>query len=112
VAFGDEWERAVAPLIILVSAQAAIGIEAPLRGMLVRVGRPAAISLLACLGLVLNAGLTLALVGPFGIVGAAAGSVIAYWLYAAAMAGLLLRAAGLPWAALIVPNRYIPQAPS
>jgi O-antigen/teichoic acid export membrane protein len=112
VAFGEEWEGAVVPLVILVGANAAIGIETPLRNVLVRVGRPGAISVLACAGLVLNAGLTLALVGPFGIVGAAAASVIAYWVYTSAIAGLLLRAAGLPWAALIVPNRYTPRAPS
>jgi len=112
VAFGNEWERAVIPIVILVSANAAIGIETPLRNVLVRVGRPISISLLACLGLALNACLTLALVGPFGIVGAAAASVIAYWVYTSAIARLLLRAAGLPWAALILPNRYAPQAPS
>jgi O-antigen/teichoic acid export membrane protein len=112
VAFGDEWEGAVVPLVILVSANAAIGVETPLRNVLVRVGRPTAISLLACAGLALNLGLTLALVGPFGIVGAAAASVIAYWVYTSAIAWLLLRTASLPWAALIVPSRYTPQAPS
>jgi O-antigen/teichoic acid export membrane protein len=95
VVYGTGWRGAVVPFIILVVAVVAMAPEETARQMLYRVGRPAQISVVACAGVVLNAAVTVAMVGPLGITGAALGSLVAFWAYAALMIGLLVRATGM-----------------
>jgi O-antigen/teichoic acid export membrane protein len=91
--YGPEWGGAVVPLMILISATVAWSIENPLRLLLLRIAQPIQMAALALGGLLLNAGLTVALVDPLGITGAALASLVAYWAYAFAMLFLVKRTA-------------------
>jgi O-antigen/teichoic acid export membrane protein len=91
-AYGPEWTVAVAPFILLSVAVVALSIEAPARGMLIRIGRPWKVSAASVTGLVVNLILLLALLRPLGLVGAAISSIFSYWISAGLMV-LLLRQA-------------------
>jgi O-antigen/teichoic acid export membrane protein len=94
--YGDEWAGAVVPLILLIVATTATTVEGPARAMLGRIGSPSRISALAVGGLVLNLALTALLVPAIGIAGAGVASLIAFWLYAVAIASMLARMTGRP----------------
>jgi stage V sporulation protein B len=81
VFYGAEWTGSVPALMILTLAAVALAVEAPARVLLARVGRYAAISFVALLGLAVNVLANFALIPLLGIAGAAIASVIAYWLY-------------------------------
>ncbi len=107
--YGDVWRGSVVPFVILLIAAIAMAPEEPVRQMLWRVGRPLQLSMVACAGVVLNAIATVAMVGPFGITGAALGSVIAFWVYAGAMVAMLVRNSELSVGELIAfPRRDDP----
>ena len=93
--FGSAWRGSVVPFMVLVVATIAIAIEEPVRQMLFRVGRPVETSSAACASVVVNAVATLVLYQALGITGAAIGSIVAFWVYAAIMVTLLVRASGM-----------------
>ena len=85
VVFGEEWEGAIWPLFALLAAAGAFAIVNPIRTLLARTYRPRRLSELAVGMLVINVTGTVILGLAFGLVGAAAASTIAYWLYAGAL---------------------------
>jgi len=91
IVYGSEWSGAVAPLLILSVGAVALAIEAPARGMLLRIARPRAVSLAALAALAVNVGANLALIPVLGIAGSAIASVLSYWCAAALMLGMLVR---------------------
>jgi O-antigen/teichoic acid export membrane protein len=89
--FGSAWRGTIVPFIVLAGALLAVGIEVPLRNILVRIAPPWTLSV-ASLALVLaNVGGTVVLTIPFGITGAAIASVLAYWLYAGILIWFVVR---------------------
>ena len=94
VIYGHAWTGAVVPLMILILGTVAWSIENPLRVLLLRIAQPLQMAAIAVGGVLINAGLTVVLMQPFGIIGAALASLLAYWVLALAMLTLASRAAG------------------
>jgi stage V sporulation protein B len=94
--YGDEWVASVPSFVVLTVAAVGLGIEAPTRNLLIRIGRPGAISIAAALALGVNVAVNLALIPVIGIVGAALASVLSYWTAALLGLWLLRRVAGIP----------------
>jgi O-antigen/teichoic acid export membrane protein len=93
VAYGGAWRGSVLPLVIMLAGAIALGVECPLRVLLLRFAAPAALAAVAIGAVVLNGTLTVILFGPWRIAGAAVASLLAYWAFAAGMVALLRRAA-------------------
>jgi O-antigen/teichoic acid export membrane protein len=111
IVYGSAWRGSVLPFVILLVAAVAMALEEPVRQMLVRVGRPITTSLAAWSGVALNAAATVAMFIPLGIVGAALGSVVAFWVYALIMVGLLTSASRIQVSDLVgLPRRGDPVA--
>ena len=91
--YGDRWAGSVVPFVILSIAGIAVAFESPMRTVVARVGRPITLALLAVVMMGANVLLTVALIGLFGMIGAAIGTVFAYWLFAFGLIWLLRRAA-------------------
>jgi O-antigen/teichoic acid export membrane protein len=91
VVYGATWRGSVLPFVILLVALLALVIEAPIRSLLLRVGRPRSISAAAFGAMLVNVALNLALLPVLGIAGAALASLVSYWLVAALMVWLLGR---------------------
>jgi stage V sporulation protein B len=96
IAYGPTWTPSVAPFAVLTLAAIALGIENPARNLLIRIGRPTAISICAIAALVINIAGNLALIPPLGIVGSALASVVSYWVAALLMIWLVRRATEIP----------------
>ena len=92
VVFGGEWRGSVGPLMALLAAAGAFGAVNPIRTLLARTHRPRQLSELAIAALVTNVVFTVVLGSIFGLIGAAAASTLAYWLYAAALLRIMRRA--------------------
>lgn len=103
--YGPAWQSTVVPLVILLLGTVALGIESPLRVLLLRVAPPVHMAGVAVVALALNTVLTVVLILPLGIVGAAIASLIAYVALAAGMVRLLL------WAAPDAPLRQAMRRP-
>jgi stage V sporulation protein B len=95
VAYGSDWLPSVVPFVVLTAAAVGLGVEAPVRNLLIRVGRPSAISKAAIAALAVNVALNCALIPLVGIVGAALASVASYWCAALLMARLVQRETGI-----------------
>jgi O-antigen/teichoic acid export membrane protein len=107
--YGAHWRGSVLPFMALVIATIAMAIEEPVRQMLIRVGRPSETSVAACVSVLLNAVATVVLFQLLGIAGAALGSIVAFWIYAAMMVRLLVRVSGTDFRELIAfPRRGDP----
>jgi O-antigen/teichoic acid export membrane protein len=89
--YGQAWRESVLPFVILTAALLALVIEAPIRSLLLRIGRPRSISAAAFGAMLVNVALNLALLPVLGIVGAALASTVSYWLDAGLMLWLLTR---------------------
>lgn len=87
--YGQVWVSATLPFVIITFAGVATTIENPARLLLLRIGRPAPLAILATLGVVLNVALTVWLVKTLGIIGAAVGTLVSNWLYAAGVLVML-----------------------
>jgi O-antigen/teichoic acid export membrane protein len=105
VVFGREWLPAAAPLAILCFAVAGLAVADPARTLLVRVGRLSRLSLALGAALAVNVGLVALLVPPLGIVGAAIGSALSYWLAAIALLVLARRHGGPSLGEIFAPPR-------
>lgn len=92
IAYGAEWTDAVVPFILLCVAVVALSIEAPARGLLLRIGLPWTVSAAASVGLLVNLVANFILLEPLGLVGAALASIASYWVIAALMVYLVRRA--------------------
>jgi O-antigen/teichoic acid export membrane protein len=96
LAYGAEWTSAVAPFVILTIGSVALAVEGPVRGVLLRLAPPIAISRAAVIAAAVNVCLNLALIPTIGIVGSAIASAASYWLAAVLMLRLLRRTTGAP----------------
>jgi O-antigen/teichoic acid export membrane protein len=105
LAFGSEFEPAVVPMLILLPGIWFLGMGSVIQGDLGGRGRPGLSSALAGLAAVATVGLDLLLIPPFGVVGAAIASVVAYAIYGTASLIALSRVSGIPVRELIVPRR-------
>jgi O-antigen/teichoic acid export membrane protein len=92
IAYGTAWLGTVIPLVILLAGTVSLGIENPLRVLLLRVATPLHMAAVASGSVLLNGLLTVIFIVPFGIVGAACASFIAYWALGLGMIWLLTRA--------------------
>lgn len=90
--YGEQWRGAVLPFVLLCLGTVALAIEQPARGLLLRVGRPAAVSLAATIALAVNVGANLALIPVWHLAGAAVASIASYWTAAGLMVLLVRRA--------------------
>ncbi len=85
LAYGSEWTDAVVPFCLLSMAVVALSLEAPARGLLLRIGRPWTVSAAAICALAVNVAVNIALLKPLGLVGAAIASIASYWTAALLM---------------------------
>jgi O-antigen/teichoic acid export membrane protein len=95
LAYGHVWSGSVLPFVILTVGAVGLAVESPVRGLLLRLGRPLAISLAAAVATIVNVALNLLLIPSLGISGAAIASACSYWLAAALMLALLQRTSGV-----------------
>ena len=103
ILYGSEWTESVVPLIILAFGAIGLAIEGPVRGLLIRLASPSRVSLAAVSVVVLSIILDVLLIPPFGIVGAAIASAIAYWTLAGLMLLVLRAQTGTPVRAVLRP---------
>ena len=96
LAYGSDWIPSVAPFAVLTLAAIALGVEGPARNLLIRIGRPVAISAAAITAFVVNVAANLVLIPWIGIMGAAVASVVSYWTAALLMVWLVRRATKIP----------------
>jgi len=76
--FGPAYAGAVWPFRWLLPGVVALTVQRPLAGVLLKRGRPALVSLLGAVALMLNVAWNLALIPRYGLVAASVGSSIAY----------------------------------
>jgi O-antigen/teichoic acid export membrane protein len=93
--YGARFTGAVLPLILLGVGAIGLAVEAPLRGLLVRLVPLTRISTASCGALALSVVLELLLIPTAGIVGAAVASLISYWFAAFLMMRLVRSATGV-----------------
>ena len=88
-AYGEVWTPAALPFALLTLGSVALAVDGPARGLLLRVGRPWAISLAALTATAVNVVANLVLLPRLGLPGAAIASVVSYWTSAGLMVTLL-----------------------
>lgn len=111
--FGADWTASAAPLAILSLGAVALGVEGPVRGLLIRIAPLSHISAAALSALALGIALDLVLIPTVGIVGAAIASVVSYWTAALLMLWLLRREVQVPLRSILAlphPTDTIPLA--
>jgi O-antigen/teichoic acid export membrane protein len=95
IVYGDEWAASVPPFVILAAAAIGLAIESPTRNLLIRIGRPGAISAAAAAALGVNIVGNVVLIPQVGIIGAALASVMSYWTAALLMVWLVCQSTGV-----------------
>lgn len=105
VAFGSEFSPAVLPMLVLLPGVCMLGLGTVISGDLRGRDRPGLSSVLAGLAAAATIGLDVVLIPPFGVMGAAVASVIAYSTYGTLSVLALHRVADLPLRDLVVPTR-------
>jgi O-antigen/teichoic acid export membrane protein len=102
--YGSAYKPAVVPMLILLPGIWWLGtgsvVTTDLRGR----GRPGTASVVSGVAVVATLTLDVALIPPFGVVGAAVASVIAYTLHGILSLIVLSRVAGIPVRTLVVPD--------
>ncbi|MCW2992479.1 MAG: polysaccharide biosynthesis protein [Solirubrobacterales bacterium] len=93
--YGREWTGAVVPCIVLLVAISIATPEAPIRFLLIQLGRPGHVSLAAMGCMAANLALDVVLVPPFGIVGASIATLISSVGYTAVILWLFGRETGV-----------------
>ncbi|NAZ88486.1 lipopolysaccharide biosynthesis protein, partial [Kineococcus indalonis] len=102
--FGSEFAGAVPMAVVLLSASVFSGLNLFLGGSISALGSPGTQSRAQMVSL-LVAVLGIALIPPFGGMGAAAGSLLAYAAGTVVMVAVFRRLTGLPLRAVVVPQR-------
>ncbi|HEV3318132.1 MAG TPA: oligosaccharide flippase family protein [Solirubrobacteraceae bacterium] len=105
LAYGSQYRAAVVPMIVLLPGVWFLGLGGVIQSDLSGRGRPGASSKLAGVAAVVTLVLDFALIPPFGVIGAALASVIAYTTYGVASLIMLHRISGIPVRRLLVPTR-------
>jgi O-antigen/teichoic acid export membrane protein len=95
IAYGRDWAASVPPFVILAVAAIGLGVEGPTRNLLIRIGKPGAISAAAAAALGVNIFCNLILIPQVGIIGAALASAASYWTAALLMVWLVHRSTGV-----------------
>jgi O-antigen/teichoic acid export membrane protein len=101
IAFGSGFEAAVWPFRLLLPGVAALAIQRPLAGVLLKRGRPALVSVFGAGALVINVVWNLTLLHTLGIAAASIGSSLAYASLAAAYVVATRHAASRARASLV-----------
>lgn len=104
-AYGAEFHPAVLPFFILLPSIWFLGLGMVIQGDLGGRGRPGLSSALTGLGAVATVAFDLLLIPPFGVIGAACASVIAYTVFGVASLVALGRVADIPLRTMVVPRR-------
>ena len=104
--FGPEFAPAVPAFQILLIGLAAQGADPVLNGYYVGIGRPEYNTYTALAGLAVTIVADIALIPPYGLVGAAVASSLAYTTKAAAFTGLFLATSGFSFAELVGAKAY------
>jgi len=94
VIYGQAFESAVLPLVILLFAGASFALEAPSRILLIRIASPALVTSIVSAGVGLNLTLTVVLTKTIGLAGAALGSLVSFWLLAVALLAVVGKRTG------------------
>jgi O-antigen/teichoic acid export membrane protein len=105
LAYGTQYRAAVLPMIVLLPGVWFLGMGGVIQSDLSGRGRPGASSKLAGVAAVVTIALDFVLIPPFGVIGAALASVIAYTTYGVASLIMLHRISGIPIRRLLVPTR-------
>jgi O-antigen/teichoic acid export membrane protein len=104
-AYGSKYHSAIVPMLVLLPGIWFLGMGGVIQGDLSGRGRPGLSSQLAGLAAVVTVVLDLVLIPPFGVIGAAIASVIAYTTYGIVSLRALSRLSGIPARSLLTPTR-------
>ncbi len=104
-AYGSQYQSAIVPMLVLLPGIWFLGMGSVIQGDLSGRGRPGLSSQLAGLAAVVTIVLDLALIPPFGVIGAAIASVIAYTTYGVVSLMALRNLSGIPIRRLVTPTR-------
>jgi O-antigen/teichoic acid export membrane protein len=108
--FGDEFATAVPAFQILLIGLAAHGADGVVAGYNVGIGRPEFNTYTALAGLVITVVADLTLIPPYGLIGAATASSIAYSVKAVTMTAIFLSSCNLTLTQLVGIKEYSPDA--
>ncbi len=103
--YGSAYRPAVVPMLILLPGVWWLGTGSVVTTNLRGRGRPGTASVVSGVALVATIVLDLALIPPFGVIGAAVASLIAYTVQGILSLAVLSRVSGLPVRTLVVPDR-------
>jgi stage V sporulation protein B len=103
--YGPRFRPAIFPMLVLLPGVWFMGMGRVIQGDLAGRGRPGLASQLAGLAAGVTIALDFALIPPFGVIGAALASVVAYATYGVASLWALHRVSGIPVRELVVPRR-------
>jgi O-antigen/teichoic acid export membrane protein len=98
------FEQSLAPLYILLPGVVAISVSKVLAGYLSGLGRTGTTSVVSIAAFALNILINIILIPPYGILGAAAASLISYTASSIAYSVLSARLAGVSWTAFWIPR--------
>jgi O-antigen/teichoic acid export membrane protein len=104
LAYGSGYHAAIVPMLIILPGMWFLGTGAVVTGDLRGRDRPGLASILAGATAIVTVVVDVTLIPPFGVVGAAIGSLVAYTFYGIASLVTLSRVAELPFRSLL-PNR-------
>lgn len=104
-AYGSGFHGAIVPMLILLPGMWFLGTGTVVGGDLRGRGRPGYASAIAGVAVVFTVVLDLALIPPFGIIGAAVASLIAYTVYGIVSIVVLSSVSGIPIQTLVLPTR-------
>lgn len=103
--YGHAYAPAIAPMFVLLPAMWFLGAGKVVAGDLRGRGLPGLSSKLAGISMVVTVVLDLALIPPFGVMGAALASLVAYTVFGVASLIALSRVVAVPLRELVVPTR-------
>jgi O-antigen/teichoic acid export membrane protein len=104
-AYGPEFHPAIVPMLVILPGIWFLGLGTVISGDLQGRGRPGLASALTGLAAAVTIALDFALIPPFGVVGAATASLIAYTALGIASLVALHRVSGVPLRDMLVPTR-------
>jgi O-antigen/teichoic acid export membrane protein len=104
-AFGPGFRQALLPMLIILPGMWFQGTGGVVTGVLRGRGRPGLSSVVAGIALVVTIALDLALIPPFGVVGAAVASLVTYTVFGSVSLVALSRVTGISIRTLVVPTR-------
>jgi O-antigen/teichoic acid export membrane protein len=103
--YGSQFQAAIVPMLVLLPGIWFLGLGGVIQGDLSGRGLPGTASKLAGLAAAVTVALDLALIPPFGVIGAALASTVAYFAYGSASLVVVHRVSGVPIRRMIVPTR-------